>query len=66
MNTSSMHVTQSLQLAWWKAAAAAAEQAVAHRRALLAVVRVIGVAALAAGAYAAGVFVGQILEGLRF
>jgi hypothetical protein len=66
MNTSSMHVTQSLQLAWWKAAAMAAEQAVAHRRVLVAAARILGVAALAAGAYAAGVFVGQILEGLRF
>lgn len=66
MNTSTLHVTQSLQLAWWKAAALAAEKAVAHRRTLVALARFAGVTALAAGAYAAGVGVGQLLDQLRF
>jgi hypothetical protein len=66
MNLSSAHITQSLQLAWWKAAATAAEQAVSHRRYLVAAVRVGGLALLAATAYSAGVLVGQLLNGLRF
>jgi hypothetical protein len=66
MNTSSIHVTQSLQLAWWKAAALAAEQAVAHRRALVGLARLAGLTALAAAAYTAGILVGQLLDGLRF
>jgi hypothetical protein len=66
MNTSSIHIPQSLQLAWWKAAALAAEQAVAHRRALVGLARLSGLAALAAAAYMAGTLVGQWLDALRF
>ena len=66
MNLSSAHITQSLQLAWWKAAATAAEQAVSHRRFLMTAVRVGGLALLAAAAYSAGVLVGRLLSGLRF
>jgi len=66
MNLTSAHITQSLQLAWWKAAATAAEQAVSHRRYLVAAVRVGGLTLLAAAAYTAGVLVGQLLNGLRF
>jgi hypothetical protein len=66
MNLSSAHITQSLQLAWWKAAATAAEQAVSHRRHLVAAARVGGLTLLAATAYSAGVFLGQLLNGLRF
>ena len=66
MNPTSTHITQSLQLAWWKAAAAAAEKAVTHRRLLVGAARVAGLALLAAGAYGAGVLVGQVLTGLHF
>ncbi len=66
MNPTTTHITQSLQLAWWKAAAAAAEKAVIHRRFLVGAVRLAGLVALAAGAYGAGVLVGQALTGLHF
>ena len=66
MNPSTMHVPQSLQLAWWKAAAVAAEKAVAHRQLLVSLARLVGLTALAAGAYGAGLLVGQFLDGLRF
>jgi hypothetical protein len=65
MNLTSTHITQSLQLAWWKAAAAAAEKAVTHRKLLVTIVRLGGLLLLAAVAYGAGVLVGQILIGLH-
>jgi hypothetical protein len=65
MNLTSTHITQSLQLAWWKAAAAAAEKAVTHRKLLVTIVRLGGLILLAAVAYGAGVLVGQILIGLH-
>jgi hypothetical protein len=65
MNMPSMHITQSLQLAWWKAAATAAEKAVTHRRWLVGAVRLVGLGLLAATAYGAGLLVGQILLGLQ-